>query len=163
MSQDTMPWRWRDYFLRKGDDFTTFWEELLSEKRNMLFVLGHGFDTRMCDCPGAILGVGKEGTRDALVIEYDEGPQSPSQQYRAQRDANGSRLQSLFNNRGTIGTRTIRMFSDDGRRIGARSIANEFISIGEFLSYTDVVVDISALPRGLYFPLLAKMLALFDQ
>jgi hypothetical protein len=117
----------------------------------------------MCDCADAILGLGKDGTRDAVVIEYDEGPQSPSQQYRALRDANGSRLQSIFNKRGNIGIRKIRMFSDDGRRIGARSITNEFLSIGEFLSYTDVVVDISALPRGLYFPLLAKMLALFDQ
>ena len=34
--------------------------------------------------------------------------------------------------------------------------------MAEFRSYTDVVVDISALPRGLYMPLLAKLLALFD-
>ncbi|HOD19121.1 MAG TPA: hypothetical protein PLV86_00015 [Candidatus Fermentibacter daniensis] len=164
MSQDAMPWRWRDYFLRNGDDFTRFWEEFLSEKkRDMLFVLGHGFDTRMCDCANVILGIGKEGTRDALVIEYDEGPQSPSQQYQTQRAANGTQLKLLFNGRGKIGTRKIQMFSPDRRRIGDRSIANGFMNIDEFLSYTDVVVDISALPRGLYFPLLAKMLLLFDQ
>lgn len=163
MSHDSTTWRWRDYLLRRGNEFTTFWDELLSKKRNLLFVLGHGFDTRMCDCADVILDLGKEGTRDALVIEYDEGPQSPSHQYRAQRDANGFRLKSLFNKRGDIWIRTIRIFSDDGRRIGSRSIANEFLSIDEFLNYTDVIVDISALPRGLYFPLLSKMLTLFDQ
>jgi hypothetical protein len=54
------------------------------------------------------------------------------------------------------------MFSEDGRRIGARSVAKEFASSAEFRAYTDVIVDISALPRGLYMPLLAKFLALFD-
>ena len=54
------------------------------------------------------------------------------------------------------------MFSEDGRRVGPRSIAQEFSSSAEFRLYTDVVVDISALPRGLYMPLLAKLLALFD-
>ncbi len=54
------------------------------------------------------------------------------------------------------------MFSGEGRRIGARKVVEEFRSSAEFRSYTDVVVDISALPRGLYMPLLAKLLALFD-
>ena len=164
MSQVMTQYRWRDYFLRGGDDFIQFWDVFLSDKqRDLLFVLGHGFDTRMCDCAGTILGLGKEGARDALVIDYDEGPHSPSQQYRAQSDENRDQLQALFAERGTIRDCNIRMFSPDGRRIGARSIANEFETIKEFLDYTDVIVDISALPRGLYFPMLAKILVLFDQ
>ena len=55
-----------------------------------------------------------------------------------------------------VGHKDIKMFSEDNRRIGARSIAQKFASCAEFRSYTDVVVDISALPRSLYMPLLAS-------
>ena len=163
MSYEITSCRWRDYFLRGGNDFTLFWEDFLSEKRDLLFLLGHGFDARMCECSESILSIGREGVRDALLIEYDEGAESSSHKYRAQREANGVRLEALFAERGALSKRNIRMLSEDGRRIGARSIANEFPTINEFLRYSDVIVDISALPRGLYFPLLSKLLALFDQ
>lgn len=160
MSQDTL--RWRDYFLREGEDFDRFWQPFLCErKRDVLFVLGHGFDARMCEGVERILSLGGEGARDVALLAFHEGPDSHSNSYADQRKANGVRLEKLVQARGTIGYRTITMFSDEGRRIGARKIAEEFSST-EFRSYTDVVVDISALPRSLYMPLLAKLLALFD-
>jgi len=155
--------RWRNYYLQGDDDFPIFWRRLLSEKRGVLFILGHGFDPRMCSCTKVILEAGGDGPRDALLIEYDEGAASHSKTYGEQREKNGKELAELFEGRGTIGHRPIRMLSEDGRRIGARSITNEFVSMAEFRSYTDVVLDVSALPRGLYFPLLSKLLALFDQ
>ena len=164
MSLESTRPRWGDYMLRGADSFGPFWQEFLSQKeRHLLFVLGHGFDERMCACSDAVLSSGGVGVRDALIIEYDEGPGSSSHSYRPQRDRNSTRIDSLFSGRGTLGHRPIKMFSDDGRRIGARSIASEFSSMAEFWSYTDVLVDISALPRGLYFPLVSKLLSLFDQ
>jgi hypothetical protein len=161
MSPDSL--RWRDYFLRDGEGFDEFWKAFLAErKRNLLFVLGHGFDARMCDGIERVLSLGGEGTRDVALIAFHEGAESPSQIYLAQRKANGERLKKLIQGRGEIEHRDIRMFSGDHRRVGARSIAQEFASSAEFRSYTDVVVDISALPRSLYMPLLAKLLALFD-
>lgn len=161
MSPDSL--RWRDYFLRDGDGFDEFWKAFLAErKRNLLFVLGHGFDARMCDGIERVLSLGGEGTRDVALIAFDEGAESPSQIYVAQRTANGERLEQLVRGRGAIEHRDIKMFSDDNRSIGARSIAQEFASSADFRSYTDVVVDISALPRSLYMPLLAKLLALLD-
>ncbi|MCW5943051.1 MAG: hypothetical protein KIS66_12525 [Fimbriimonadaceae bacterium] len=161
MSPDSL--RWRDYFLRDGEGFDQFWKLFLAErKRDLLFVIGHGFDVRMCDGIERVLKLGGEGTRDVALVAFDEGAESPSQTYLAQRKANGERLEKLVQGRGNIGHRDIKMFSDDNRRVGARSIAQEFASSAEFRSYTDVVVDISALPRSLYMPLLAKLLALFD-
>lgn len=55
------------------------------------------------------------------------------------------------------------MWSDDGRRIGSRSAAALFGSLRDFNGYTDIVLDISALPRGIYFPLIAKILYLLDE
>lgn len=161
MSADSL--RWRDYFLRDGDGFSEFWKQFLSEqKRDVLFALGHGFDARMCEGIECILGLGGEGARDVALIAFDEGANSPSQTYLSQRRANGERLEKLIQGRGRIEQRSIRMFSDDHRRIGARSIVQAFSSPAEFSAYTDVVVDISALPRSLYMPLLAKLLSLFD-
>lgn len=161
MSPDSL--RWRDYFLREGERFDEFWKPFLGErKRDVLFVLGHGFDGRMCNGLERLLAVGGEGARDVSLISFQEGPESPSHTYEDQRKANGERLEKLIQGRGTIGHRAITMFSEEGRRIGARSIAQEYASPAEFRAYTDVVVDISALPRGLYLPLLAKFLNLFD-
>jgi len=161
MSPDSL--RWRDYFLRDGEGFDEFWKAFLGErKRDLLLVLGHGFDARMCDGIERVLSLDGEGARDVALIAFNEGAESPSQTYLAQRKTNGERLEKLVQGRGKIGHRDIKMFSDDNRRIGARSIAQEFASSAEFRSYTDVVVDISALPRSLYMPLLAKLLALFD-
>jgi hypothetical protein len=155
--------RWRDYFLREGEQFDAFWKPFLGEwKRNVLFVVGHGFDSRMCNGIERILGLGGEGSRDVDLITFDEGAESPSTAYFDQRKANGERLKKLLEGRGSIRDRYIRMFSDDNRRIGARSIVQAFSSPDEFHAYSDVVVDISALPRSLYMPLLAKLLALFD-
>lgn len=161
MSPDSL--RWRDYFLRDGERFDQFWMPFLGErKRDVLFVLGHGFDVRMCNGLERLMALGGEGTRDVALLSFHEGPESPSHTYAEQRKANGERLEKLVQKRGAIQHRTIKMFSREGRRIGARSIAQVFASPTEFRSYTDIVVDVSALPRGLYLPLLAKFLNLFD-
>lgn len=161
MSQDFL--RWRDYFLREGEHFDNFWKPFLNErKRDVLIVLGHGFDERMCHGAEKLMSLGGDGARDVALITFQEGPESHSNSYAEQRKANGERLENLVQGRGKIGHRSINMYSDEGRRIGARKIVEEFSSSEEFRSYTDVVVDISALPRGLYMPLLAKLLALFD-
>lgn len=161
MSPDSL--RWRNYFLRDGKGFDEFWRSFLAErKRDVLFVLGHGFDARMCEGITRLLSFGGDGARDVALIVFHEGSDSPSRSYRDQRKNNGEVLDKLVQGRGKIGHREIKMFSEDNRRIGARSIAQEFSSSAEFRSYTDVVVDISALPRSLYMPLLAKLLALFD-
>lgn len=161
MSQDLL--RWRDYFLREGEHFEKFWQPFLNErKRDVLFVLGHGFDERMCHGVEKLMSLGGDGARDVALLVFHEGPESHSKSYAEQRKTNGERLEKLVQGRGKLGHRSIPMYSDDGRRIGARKIVEEFRSSAEFRSYTDVVVDISALPRGLYMPLLAKLLALFD-
>ena len=161
MSQNLL--RWGDYFLREGEQFDRFWQPFLNErKRDVLFVLGHGFDARMCNGVEKMLSFGGEGARDIALLAFHEGPDSHSHSYAQERKANGQHLEKLVQGRGKIQRRTIIMLSEEGRRIGARKIVNEFGSSAEFQPYTDVVVDVSALPRSLYMPLLAKLLALFD-
>ena len=117
MSQDLL--RWRDYFLREGEHFEKFWQPFLNErKRNVLFVLGHGFDARMCEGIEKMLSLGGEGARDVALLAFHEGSDSHSNSYAHQRKLNGERLEKLVQGRGKIGHRTITMFSEEGRRIG---------------------------------------------
>jgi hypothetical protein len=157
--------RWRNYVLRQGKDVATLWQTLFAEKkRDVLYILGMGFDERMCLGLEAMLGAGGAGRRDVSLLTFDEGPESASKEHADLRDANEKRIRALAQTSGCLlGERNIKLLSEDGRRIGGRSVAKEFAGQAEFRPYTDVVVDVSALPRGLYFPLIAKLLSIFDQ
>lgn len=94
--------RWSNYFLRHGDDFYAFWREYLqNNERNVLFILGQGFDPRMCFGLEALLGAGGSGLRDCIVIEFDEGPNSPSTKHADLLEKNKVKLDQLIQNRGT--------------------------------------------------------------
>jgi hypothetical protein len=156
--------RWRNYVLRQGDEFTKLWHTLFSEKaRNVLYILGMGFDERMCLGLEAILATGGAGRCDVSLLTFDEGPESASREHVDLRDANERRVRALAQENGCLlSERSIKLLSGESRRIGGRSVARAFPGQAEFTPYTDVVVDVSALPRGLYFPLIAKLLSIFD-
>lgn len=157
--------RWRNYVLRRGNDVAALWQTLFAEKtRDVQYILGMGFDERMCLGLEAMFAAGGAGRRDVSLLTFDEGPESASREHADLRDANAKRILSLAQKSGCIlRERSIKLLSEDGRRIGGRSVAKEFADQAEFAPYTDVVVDVSALPRGLYFPLIAKLLSIFDQ
>lgn len=157
--------RWKNYVLRHGDGVPSLWRDIFKEKtRDVLYILGMGFDERMCLGLEALLAAGGEGRRDISLLTFDEGPDSASKEHTALRDENERRVRALaVGPSRALGERSIKMLSQDGRRIGGRSVAREFAGQAEFAPYTDVVVDVSALPRGLYFPLIAKLLSIFDQ
>lgn len=74
--------RWEYYLLLRNAVFGDFWKRHFSEKnRSALFVLGLGFDPRMCSGLRAVIDAGGRGDRECLLIEYDEGPASPSREH----------------------------------------------------------------------------------
>ena len=165
MATPVAPDRWLSYVLRGGSDFESFWRSfLISKSRDLLFVVGRGFDPRMANTVGTVLSMGGTGRRHCLLVEYDEGEASPS---RAQDDslvANVNAVEVLFSKSGGLTIKQIRMWSDDGRRrVGSRGAAEVFASSNDIARYSDILVDISALPRSLYMPMLAKLLYLIDQ
>lgn len=157
--------RWRNYVLRSGEESAAMWRALLAEReRNVLYVLGLGFDERMCSGLEVVLSAGGTGRRDLSLLTFEEGAESPSLAHAHLRAANEKRLNEIVRDMSCqLERRSIKLVSDDNRRIGGRSIAREFEGMDDFKEYSDVIIDISALPRGLYFPLLAKLLNIFDQ
>ncbi|MFZ5631553.1 MAG: hypothetical protein ACOY40_01775 [Bacillota bacterium] len=152
--------------MKKGLDFQNFWEEYLkTQNRKILYVLGRGFDPRMCTGIEVILKLGGEGSCDCLVIEFDEGPSSPSLYHADLVLDNIEILKKCLNTHGKFLSKHVRMWTVDGprrRRIGSRDAAEVFTNLSDFEEYTDVVIDISALPRGIYFSLIGKTLYLLD-
>ena len=161
----TTPSRWLNYVLRGGEDFEPLWRSILeSDRRDLLFVVGRGFDPRMPDAVATVLSLGGDGLRHCVLVEYDEGESSPSRRHDDLISANVNAVGDLFEEHGGLTTKQIRMWSDDGRRrVGSRGAAEVFGSTDAIKSYTDILVDISALPRSLYMPMLAKLLYLVDQ
>jgi hypothetical protein len=156
------PPRWEEYVLAKGVDFTAFWTDHAKRAKRILWVLGQGFDPRMCVGLEAVAALPGAPPVDVVGLEFDEGSASPSWRQADAIRANRECLQKLVSPPAVLSTRQIRMFAGDGRRVGSKSAAAAFEDAGELAAYSDVVVDISALPRGIYFPLVAKLLHLRD-
>ena len=157
--------RWDPYFIRDGKEFTEFWQRYLSDgQHKLLYIIGVGFDPRMCEGLENILTI-KNGSNsiDCMVIEFDEGPDSPSEKLRQLVSTNQTRLESLLGQTSNHSKKRINMWSQDGpgkRRVGSLE-ASKLISIYENIaSYTDILVDVSSLPRSIYFSLIAKILYL---
>jgi hypothetical protein len=71
-------------------------------------------------------------------------------------------LTKMMEGRGAVTNRQLHFLSPEGRRVSSRNAANLFDAVGQLQGYSDVVIDISAMPRGIYFPLIARLLYLLD-
>jgi hypothetical protein len=162
MTQPLAP-RWQHYVLLRGERLRAFWASHLGQcERNVLFVLGRGFDPRMCMGLQLVLGAGGSGRRDVFALDFREGAASPSLVHQDLVEANWAALQGLVQGRGQITTRPLEFWSEEGRRASSQNARALFVSFDCFVGYTDVVVDVSAMPRSVFFPLLARILNLLD-
>lgn len=164
----TLQPRWRDYVLIRGSggnvQFREFWaDHLNSAERSVLFVIGRGFDPRMCIGVGEVLETGGAGARDVIALDFREGPMSPSHSHQDRVDQNWTSLQTAVAGRGKLTEQRIDFWSSEGQRISSQSARDVFNSAADFDGHTDIVVDISAMPRSVYFPLIARILFLLDK
>lgn len=158
-----MELRWNDYFLRKNAEYNQFWEEYLKSSRDILFILGSGFDPRMCIGIKSILEKDGSGLRHCMLINFHEGNNSPSKDFRQEVDENKEKLQEIIKDKAELFERQIIMENEEGHRIGSREAANIFKNFSDFKKYSDIVLDISSLPMNVYLPLLGKILYLIDK
>ncbi|MDV2480857.1 hypothetical protein F8E02_02315 [Methanoculleus sp. Wushi-C6] len=160
--------RWDPYSLIDNSSFTIFWHDYLhTTRKRVLYILGLGFDPRM------LLGIQTimqnspfQESCDCLLITYDEGPDSTSNLHRDLISKNYADIKKLVPHFRKYKEKKIGMLSDDlfhKRRIGDIEAISIIDSFEEINDYTDVIIDISALPRGIYFSLVAKILHLLHE
>jgi hypothetical protein len=81
--------RWQHYVLLRGERLRAFWADHLGRReRALLFVLGRGFDPRMCLGIQLVLDAGGAGRRDLVALDLREGAASPSLVHQELVDAN---------------------------------------------------------------------------
>lgn len=103
MTANTESYRWDHYFLRRDNECSAFWRDYLSTpNRRPLFVLGLGFDSRMCFGLQMLMNASRGCVKECLLIEYDEGENSPSHQYDDLVKKNLDDLSGLMDNAGVI-------------------------------------------------------------
>jgi hypothetical protein len=149
--------------MTRGKGFDEFWKKYLaSHECKILFILGLGFDPRMCEAIQTIINAGGKGTRNCRMLEYDEGPDSPSYKHKGLVKKNRETLTNLMEESGygKPDVHHIRTLSGENRRIGSRKVAHMFNSLDELSTYTDIIVDISAMPHMIYLPLIHRLILL---
>ena len=89
----------------------------------MLFVLGRGFDPRMCIGAQLVLAGGGAGKRDFVALELKEGAASPSLMHNDLIQRNWNELDAIVQGRGQITVRPIEFWSAGGRRVSSQNRA----------------------------------------
>lgn len=164
MNDDVL--RWDPCFLIKEKEFCDFFKELSTEEKAILYIMGKGFDPRMCKGLAKLTDCVGTGKRDCLVIEFEEGEDSSSHQYSSRVQDNCRVLKELISGNWTMKTETIKMWAEDDirkRRTGSISAGRVISKVKDINQYTDIILDISAMPQSIYFPLIGSCLALIDE
>lgn len=140
---------------RSESEFASFVDDYLSQNgRDILLVLGVGFDSRSCVLADRISGVNSQ--IHALMVKEIRPRYSSEQSHRAQRNAT-----SLYAAFPSCHGERIEIFGSDGAAIGGRKVAS-FLATQSFEGVTDVIVDISALSIGISFPVIRYLLQRLD-
>jgi hypothetical protein len=154
--------RWEPYVLWRDTEFSPRWKAHLEARaRNVLFIAGLGFDSRAVFVSQELINAGGEGKRDLWLLCYDNGQETTE----AQRDIvarNDANFLSLFGSPRSIERLTIAMRTDRARSATCQNTKAAISRPQQLVSYDDVIVDISALPRMISLMTVAQLLALFD-
>ncbi len=154
--------RWKNNFQVYGDDFFPFWQKFLNErKRNLLLISGLGFDPRTTLAIEQIIQAGGEGDRKAFVLDFVKNEQENTGRYKNLVSDNQENLKKILGDVDYEIKRII-MRSLENHNIGGRNVT-KIIGSDTIQSYTDIIIDISAMPRGIFFPLISKAIALIDK
>lgn len=144
MSSRPTEMRWDPYIFKQGLEFDSFWREYVAQdSKRYLFLLGRGFDPRALSALKKILSFGAQ--IDVWLLAFDNGFEDSERRIELTR-------QNLSELEGLAGVARIQEIEIVLGRSGqgnatSRNVKYALSTAGELNDYTDVVVDISAMPR----------------
>jgi hypothetical protein len=150
--------RWNPYVLTTGDDqFNALWTDL--GRVPTLVVLASGFDPRVPRVLGQVSEVAAAAV-DVVRLNIDGGEEADSNML-AMASSNHAAVNAIVDATGA--TLTEQPYPDvHARRSAGLNISRAFHEVGHLERYSQVVVDISGLPRSVYFPLIRGILQTAD-
>ena len=155
--------RWDPGYLCSGSEFEPFWTTLASDTgsaRRGLLIAGRGFDPRTTVGPHSIARSGFPVTAYYLIrlTHPFDPPERPRNRVAA---ANEADIRGLFGDH-VVHLREIPVLSENGRLVGFPYIRDLFSDWDWLTQFTDVIVDITAFPTSISFPLLHILLKISD-
>lgn len=156
--------RWKNYFLKKDGEFKTFWTQYLSEKnKNILMIMGLGFDPRTASAVKDVFPERYENV-DFYILQHFRNEYKEIEKYEKSVKKNKKDLLEYLNviNRKERTFIDIILRSNDNRNLSYTNTNKIIQSIDQIERYTDIIIDISAIPTGVYFTLVNKLLTLID-
>ncbi|NEJ11258.1 hypothetical protein GR238_38850, partial [Rhizobium leguminosarum] len=129
-----------------GNAFPDFWRDHLTPERKVLFIVGLGFDPRALQPLGTIAGLAPSASLSCIAINFASGFTGDDQSV-ILRGKNQVGLKELFDDR--LDIRDLEPTDSDGIRSISRNTIT-LLSDVNLSDFTDVVVDISSLPRIMY-------------
>lgn len=145
--------RWQHYYRTRGTEaFQALWEDQGVERT--LFILGAGFDPRVTRALRLLADIAAAPV-DVLRVALSEGSSDPDMAALAERYARVIDATA----KGTGGAVIEEPWPDvEARRSAGRLISRAIHEKGYVNDYSQIVVDISGLPRSIYFPLVRGLL-----
>ena len=163
MLNDPSSVRWDPYVLATEENFNNFWTSHFDRaKRDVLFIIGRGFDCRATLGSERICGIGGKGRRDALLVNFSDDSSSTSKRAEMVNE-NVERYKAIFReaefNELCIQSMTSGHQTGTSRRVSKIVDKNKDIIV----AYDDIIIDISAMPRIVAITLMVKILYFLDQ
>jgi len=158
--------RWNPYVLLQNEAITDLWSNhFKNNDKKVLFIVGKGFDVRMNIGLKSLIDMCPAIDLECMLVGLEEGKDSSSHKLQELVDENMIQIDELLYGKKII-HKEVKLWSSQGKkkvRIGDREAANLIEGYDNIKDYTDIIVDISALPRGVYFSLIGKLLSLIDR
>lgn len=151
---------WSDYYLE--ENFAGFWHRRASEPGvRVLMILAVGFDPRCLVSLNTLANLGHGNPVDyialKLIARFALGARAVTDKLAREN------MEKLLNMKACrkVAIPEIETHDNEGHNVAGRATLAYMGRAADTLrSYTDVVVDISGMPRGVFFPLIAYLLRL---
>ncbi|MCK8481843.1 hypothetical protein [Psychroserpens algicola] len=157
--------RWTPYIMFDDNSICDFWKEHFKNgSHKLLFIMGKGFDVRMNISLSKLLKECPNINIECILIDFDEGSSSSSHNYQSFVEENMKEFNRLMTDK-KFRIEKLNIWKKTGkskRVVGDRKAAEIIKNYSDIKDYTDIIIDISSLPRGIYFSLIGKILTLID-
>ena len=143
---------WARCVHQKGTEVVRFIDEFLAESHRCVLVIGGaGFDPRSTSLASKIAA--RLGNRSTGLFIREERP-NPSKELIARGNRSAATLADLMT---SSVVESVEIFASDGAVVGGRRVA-ALVDRMSLDSFSDIIVDFSALSKGLSFPIVKHLL-----
>jgi hypothetical protein len=152
-----MKGRWSEYFV--PDDFVRFWiDRLIDEKRSLMLLFAVGFDPRCLEILRVLTRSLPAGRFRWLGFRLT-APPAAGEPGRVTERLLAQNLQAMESlNHDPSGLHSLEVYDHEGHHIlGRRALGTLHSLWSEIEKASDVLVDISGMPRGMFFPLISYL------